>query len=86
MVLWFLTREYLHDPTLFLHFCDYPLFEEDLDLHLNKLEFPSCKNGLLIEISKMFHFKRFFPIHTCKYSFSSCAPPPDPQGPEFVQA
>jgi hypothetical protein len=29
-------RNYLNDPTLFLHFCDYPPFEEDLD-HLNKL-------------------------------------------------
>jgi hypothetical protein len=31
MVLWFMRRKYLNDPTLFLHFCDYPPFEEDLD-------------------------------------------------------
>ena len=24
-------RKYLNDPTLLLHFCDYPPFEEDLD-------------------------------------------------------
>jgi hypothetical protein len=30
-------RKYFNDPTLFMHFCDYTLFEEDLDLHLNKL-------------------------------------------------
>jgi hypothetical protein len=28
----------------------------------------------LIEISQMFHFKRFFPIYTCKNSFPYCAP------------
>jgi hypothetical protein len=33
--------KYLNDPTPFLHICDYPPFEEDLDLHLNQLEFPS---------------------------------------------
>jgi hypothetical protein len=38
-------RNYLDDPTLFLHFCDYPPFEEDLDLHLIKLEFPSIHHA-----------------------------------------
>jgi hypothetical protein len=32
-------RKYLNNPTLYLHFYDYPSFEEDLDLHLNKLPF-----------------------------------------------
>jgi hypothetical protein len=31
-------RKYLNDPTLFLHFCDYLPFEEDLALYLNNLE------------------------------------------------
>jgi hypothetical protein len=35
MVLQFMKRNHLYDPTLFLHICDYPPFEEDLDLHLN---------------------------------------------------
>jgi hypothetical protein len=39
-------KKYVNDTTQFLHFCDYPPFEEDLALHLNKLEFLSCKNGL----------------------------------------
>ena len=34
---WF-WRRFLKDPTLFLHFCDYLPFEEDLALHLNKFE------------------------------------------------
>jgi hypothetical protein len=42
--MWFTRRTYLNDPTLFLPFCDYPPSEEDLDLHLNKLE---CKSELL---------------------------------------
>jgi hypothetical protein len=33
----------LNDPTLFFHFCNCPPFEEEMDLHLNKLELPSCK-------------------------------------------
>jgi hypothetical protein len=27
-------RKYLNDPTLFFNFCDYPPFEEDLDLQI----------------------------------------------------
>jgi hypothetical protein len=46
MVLWFMRRKYLNDPNLLLQFCGYLPFKEDLALHLNKLEFPSCKNGL----------------------------------------
>jgi hypothetical protein len=43
-----LERRYLNDPNLhvYLHFCDYLPFEEDLTLYLNKLEFPSCKDNL----------------------------------------
>jgi hypothetical protein len=60
-----------------LHFCDYPPFEKDLDLHLNKPEIPfmqECFVPSLIEISQIFHFKRFFPIYKCKNSFPSCGP------------
>jgi hypothetical protein len=39
-------RKYWNDPTLSLHFSDYTPFEEDFNLHLNKLEFPSCKKWL----------------------------------------
>jgi hypothetical protein len=46
MVLRFMRRKHLNDPTLILHFCDYPPFEEDVDLHLNKLQFPSRKTYL----------------------------------------
>jgi hypothetical protein len=34
----------------------------------------------LIEFGKMFNFKRFFPIYTCKNSFPSFVPHLDPQG------
>jgi hypothetical protein len=62
--------KYLNDPTIFLHFCDYPPFEKNLDLHLNKLEFTSCKKCLYQVWLKlaMFHFKRLFPIYKCKNS------------------
>ena len=43
---WFWRRRFLNDPTLFLHFCDYLPFEEDLVLYLNKLESPSPKDNL----------------------------------------
>jgi lipopolysaccharide biosynthesis glycosyltransferase len=36
----------LNDPTLFLHFCDYTPFEEDLALYLNNLEFLLPKDNL----------------------------------------
>jgi hypothetical protein len=32
-----MTRNYLNDPTSFLHICNYPPFEKDLDLNLNNL-------------------------------------------------
>jgi hypothetical protein len=43
---WFWRRRFLNDPTPFLHFCDYLPFEEDLALHLNKLEFSLLKDNL----------------------------------------
>ena len=42
---WFL-RRFLNDLTLFLHFCYYLPFEDDLTLHLNNYEFPSLKDDL----------------------------------------
>jgi hypothetical protein len=39
-------RKYLNDPNRFLHFCDYPPFEKDLDLYLNNLDFPLPKDDL----------------------------------------
>jgi hypothetical protein len=39
---WF-WRRFLKDLNPFLHFCDYLPFENDLALHLNKLEFPTPK-------------------------------------------
>jgi hypothetical protein len=43
---WFWRKRFLNDPTPFLHFCYYLLFEEDLALYLNTLEFPSPKDNL----------------------------------------
>jgi hypothetical protein len=63
MILWFMRRKYLIDPTLFLHFCDYPPFKEDLDLHLNKLEFQSCKICLYqvwLKLARCFILKHSF--------------------------
>jgi hypothetical protein len=70
MVLWFMRRKYLNDPTLFLHFCHYSPFKRTWTF----IWIPIMQEMLvtsLIEISKMFHFKRFFPIHNCKM----CPPP-----------
>jgi hypothetical protein len=60
MVLWFMRRKYLHNPTLFFAHLWLPPFEEDLDLHFNTLEFPSCKNGLYqvwLKLAKCFILK-----------------------------
>jgi hypothetical protein len=46
---WFLRRRFLNDSTLFLNFCDYLPFEQDLALYLNKLEFPLPKDNLYIK-------------------------------------
>jgi hypothetical protein len=46
MAQWFTRRKYLNDPTLYLHFCDYPPFEEDLALYLNNLESQSPNDDL----------------------------------------
>jgi hypothetical protein len=44
MVLWFMRKKYLNDPSLFLNFeITPPPFEEELNVHLNKFEFESCK-------------------------------------------
>jgi hypothetical protein len=43
---WFWKRRFFKDSTLFLNFCDYLLFEEELALYLNKIEFPSSKDNL----------------------------------------
>jgi hypothetical protein len=62
-------RDYLDDPTLFLHFCDYPPFEEDLNLHLNKLEFPSCKIYLYqvwLKLARCFILKDSFQYTSVK--------------------
>jgi hypothetical protein len=39
-------KRFLNDPTLFLHFCDYLLFEEDLALDLYNVEFHLPKDDL----------------------------------------
>jgi hypothetical protein len=41
-----LVKKLFNDPTLILNFSDYLLLEEDLALHLNKLEFPLLKDNL----------------------------------------
>jgi hypothetical protein len=43
---WFWRKEFLNDPSPFLHFCDYLSFEEDLALYLNKIKSPSPKDNL----------------------------------------
>jgi hypothetical protein len=56
-------RKYLNDPTLFLHCSDYYPFEEDLNIHLNKLEFPSFKKSLYqvwLKLGRCFILKNSF--------------------------
>jgi hypothetical protein len=69
-------RKYLNDSTLFLHFCDYLPFEEDLDIHLNELEFPSCKK-CLYQVRLKFILKDSFQYTCTNVQFFplSCPPP-----------
>ena len=61
-------------PHYFLHFCDYLPFEEDLDLYLNKLEFPSTMDDLCqvwLNLAQWF-WRRFLNdptplLHFCDY-------------------
>jgi hypothetical protein len=60
---WFWRGRFLNDPILFLHFCDYLPFEEDLALYLNKLEFPLPKENLYqvwLNLASWFWRRRFF--------------------------
>jgi hypothetical protein len=41
-----LEKKIIKKTTLFLHFCDYVPFEEDLALYLNKFAFPLPKDNL----------------------------------------
>jgi hypothetical protein len=78
MVLWFIRRKYKNDLILFLHFCDYPPFEEDLDLHLNKLEFPSCKICLYqvwLKLASCFILKDSFQYTNAEIIPLLCSPP-----------
>jgi hypothetical protein len=64
------------------HFCDYPPFKEDYALHFNKLEFPSCKNGLYQVWSKLVRcviLKDSFQYSHVKI-VSPLVAPPDPWG------
>jgi hypothetical protein len=81
MVLWFMRRNYLNDPTLFLHFCDYPPFKEDLDHHLNTLNnshqfimqdlFEQSLNAIgLLVLEKIFSPN----INISDYGFRYCGP------------
>jgi hypothetical protein len=58
-------KKYLNDPTLFLYFCDYPPFEEDLDLQLKKTWIPTMQDMFapsLIAIGLLVLEKIFFSI------------------------
>jgi hypothetical protein len=46
LALWFVRIRFLNDSTLFLHFCDHLLFEEDLALDLYNFKFPLPKEDL----------------------------------------
>jgi hypothetical protein len=76
MVLWFMRRKYVNDPTLFLHFCDYPLWIGlDPFIWIN-LNFPSCKNGLYqvwLKLVRCFILKDYFQ-YTLVKMFPSCGP------------
>jgi hypothetical protein len=79
MVLWFMRRKYLNGPTPFLHFCDYSPFDEDFDLYLNKLEFPSCKKCLYqvwLKLVRCFILKDFI-----QYTHVKIVPPLSPPWP-----
>jgi hypothetical protein len=75
-------KKSLNDPTLFLYFCNYPPFKEDLALHLNKFEFPSCNNGLYmyqvwLKLALCFILKDYFQyIHVKIISLLVASPDP----------
>jgi hypothetical protein len=59
LVLWFMRRRYLNDPTLFLHFCDYPPFEEDLDFIWINLNSHHARN-VWLKLARCFILKDSF--------------------------
>jgi hypothetical protein len=72
-ILWYCGSLNTGHHILFLHFCDYPPFEEDLALHLNK----TCKNGLYqvwLKLARCFILKDSFLYSHVKNSFPSCGP------------
>jgi hypothetical protein len=72
MVLWFMRRNYLNDPTLFLHFCDYPSFQEDLDLHSHNARYVCTKFDCNWPAGSGEDF--FFSINISEYGFPYCGP------------
>ena len=70
------------NPTLVLRFCDFSPCEEDLALHLNKYEFPSCKNGLCqvgLKLAKCFILKDPFQYTLVKIVSPFVALPDPPE-------
>jgi hypothetical protein len=82
---------FLNDGILFLHFCDYFLYEDHLVLSMNKLEFPLKKNYLYQKWLKidslLWRFLNIFfsNINTSKNGFSYCGPTwlPPPKSHDF---
>jgi hypothetical protein len=76
MVLWFMRRNYLNDPTLFLHFCDYPPLKGTWTFIWINLIIPinsSCKICLYkvwLQMACWFWRRFFFPnINIIEYGF-----------------
>jgi hypothetical protein len=72
MVLWFMRRNHLNDPTRFLQFCDYSPFEEDLDLHLNELDLYVCTKFDCNWSAGSGEKDFFFNINISEYGFRYC--------------
>jgi hypothetical protein len=69
-------RKYLNDPTLFLHFCDYPTLKR-----MHKLEFPSCKKCLYqiwLKLARSLILNDH--LHYTNAKIVSLCPPPWPSG------
>jgi hypothetical protein len=84
MVPWFIRRKHLNDPTLFLHFYNYPLWRGLEPSFWKKKWIPFMQESFvpsLIEIGLMFHFKRFFSIYKCTcVKIVPHLVPPNPRG------
>ena len=76
MVLWFMTRNYLNDPTLFLHFCNYPPLKRTwtfIWINLNS-HHALCLYQVWLKLACCFWRRFFFNTNISEYGFPNYGP------------